>query len=233
MRIRRILKTSLIFTALAAVAVFALPVQHWLKAEQQRRAALPHPVLATPQEFRAIIAAVLEKMDYQGVPPPPPVPGEAVRAHAAQDILISSSTLCISPESVSKPRPGCSFLPSDVLLSPELDGVAPRKLREELLLANASRHTVGLEGLPRVRVVEAAQIRQLLNDGFWRAFYARYPHTAGWAEASMPVLTPDRSHALVYMAHYCDGLCGTGTLLYLELTPTGWTVAKQEMLWIS
>ncbi|MGA7296434.1 MAG: hypothetical protein WBW92_02840, partial [Rhodanobacteraceae bacterium] len=64
-------------------------------------------------------------------------------------------------------------------------------------------------------------------------FYKRYPATSGFVRVSQSVLTKDRQQALIYVAHYCGGLCGTGTVLLLKRSGSTWRIVKKEMLWIS
>ncbi|TKR33407.1 hypothetical protein FCE95_03620 [Luteimonas gilva] len=186
--------------------------------------------VATGPEARAIIAASLAEMNYRGVPPPPPDRSEAVRPQAPRDILVSSTSLCFGVQSAAEVS---ECAPLDALETPRIGNFVSKKLRDDLLRANASRRPIDLAGLPRVRVVNASETIKLTHYRSWKAFYDRYPNTAGWVEASLPVLTPDKSHALVYLEHRCDGLCGTGTLLYLQRTPNGWVVEKKRGLWVA
>jgi hypothetical protein len=184
------------------------------------------------EQSRAIVAAALAEMNYEGVPPPPPEPGEQPRAQSPRDVLVSSTSLCFAAKNVSK-QADCTFMEAESFESDGLDSSVPRELRKELVRANAARQPIDLSGVPRVRVVNAADIRKLVGNRSWDAFYERYPQTAGWVEISLPALSADGSHALVYLEHRCDGLCGTGTLVYLERAPKGWVVVKQLGLWIS
>ncbi|WP_313914047.1 hypothetical protein, partial [Tahibacter sp.] len=56
---------------------------------------------------------------------------------------------------------------------------------------------------------------------------------AGQLQVTVPVLTVDRQQALVYVAHRCDGLCGSGTLFLMQRSASGWRVEKRMVLWIS
>lgn len=183
------------------------------------------------EQSRAIVAAALAEMNYRGVFRPLPA-GEQPTPQAPRDILVSSTSLCLAAKNASKPA-DCTFTEAESFESDGLDKFVPRELRMELLRANTARQPIDLTGVPKVRVVDAADIGKLVDYRSWKAFYDRYPQTAGWVETSQPVLSADGSHALVYLEHRCGGLCGTGTLLYLEHTPKGWVVVKQLGMWIS
>ena len=119
------------------------------------------------------------------------------------------------------------------LLAPEFDSVAPRKLRQELILANQTPSRLQLTGIPNTRVVRSNDLQKIFANGWWPDFYRRYPDTAGFAEISKPILTEDRSQALVFLSHHCDGLCGSGTIHFLVRSGSSWRVVKSELVWIS
>jgi hypothetical protein len=234
MQIRRIVRTSLLIVLVVAAVFAVAPIQAWLKHEAERRAAIPHPIPATAVEARAIIAAVLAQRNYEGLPPPPPEEGQpAPEPRAPLDLVVSSTSLCLQVDRVAESVPQCPSIETTDLRSPVLDQIAPRKMRDELLLANASSHLLDLHGIPHVFVGDAAALHRLPIEGFWESFYSKYPDTAGWAEMALPVLSPDRAHALALISHSCGGLCGAGIVFYLTRTSDGWKVDRQLMLWIS
>jgi hypothetical protein len=235
MQIRRIARATLLMGLVVASVLAAAPIQAWLKREAERRAAIPHPLPATADESRAIIAAVLAQRIYEGLPPPPPEEGQpAPEPRAPLDLVVSSTSLCLQVDRVAESVPQCPSIEATDLRSPVFDQIAPRKMRDELLLANASSHPLDLHGIPHVVVVDATKINaQLSHEGFWQSFYTQFPGTAGWAEMALPVLSHDRTHALTLVSHWCGGLCGTGIVFYLSRTPDGWKVDRQLMLWIS
>lgn len=120
-----------------------------------------------------------------------------------------------------------------LLTDPWLEGLAPKKLREELVLVNQQSRLLELEGVPGTRVVPAADIENLFKTGWWDAFYETYPDTAGYAQITQPVLTPDRRLALIFVSHHCDGLCGTGVIHLVIRSEKGWIVIESELVWIS
>jgi len=51
-------------------------------------------------------------------------------------------------------------------------------------------------------------MRYALEKGGWEDFYKRYPNSGGWIELSAVGFNADKMAAVVYMGHYCGGLCG-------------------------
>jgi hypothetical protein len=230
MKWARVAKFSAALVLLCAVAICAPLAFNMIKVELRHRAERPDPVVATSDETRAILTAVLDQMDFVGIPPPPPEDGEQPRPETKRDLILADESLCFS---ASIKRPDCELDEKGRILVPELDRFAPRKLREELLLANQEKHSLELPGIPGTKMVPAADIQRIFKAGWWSDFYKKYPDTSGFAEVSRPVLSEDRQQALVYIAHHCDGVCGTGTILLLAREGSEWRVVKQEMLWIS
>lgn len=225
----RIAKLSAVLAVLATVAIVALPTLHWVKAELRSRAERPDPVIATPEETRAILGVVLERMKFVGVPPPPPKLGEPPRPEPKRILILADQSLCFGEAS----KPGCESESTERLLIPELDPLAPRRFRAELAAANQAPRQLTLSGIPSTKVVRSSEIQQIFASGWWDDFYKKYPGSSGYARISQPVLTKDRQQALIYVTHHCDGLCGTGTIHLLVRSGSSWRIVKEEMLWIS
>ena len=230
MKWARVAKFSAALALLFAVAICAPLALNMIKVELRHRAERPDPVVATSDETRAILTAVLDQMNFLGIPPPPPEDGEQPRSETKRDLILADESLCFS---ASIKRPECELHEKGRILVPELDQFASRKLREELLLANQEKHSLELSGISGTKVVPAADIQRIFKAGWWSEFYKKYPDASGFAEVSRPVLTKDRQQTLIFIAHHCGGLCGTGTILLLAREGSEWRVVKQEMLWIS
>ena len=225
----KIAKLATFLALLATVAIGTLPAFHWAKAGLRSMAERPDPIVATPEETRAILGAVLERMKLIGAPPPPPEPGEAPRPELKRILVLADQSLCLAETT----KPGCVSEFADDLLISELDAFAPRKLRLELVAANQAPQHLDLRGIPATKVVSSSEIQKIFKGGWWDDFYKRYPATSGFVRVSQSVLTKDRQQALIYVAHYCGGLCGTGTVLLLKRSGSTWRIVKKEMLWIS
>lgn len=219
MRWSRIIRLTVLFSLVASVAVGGLPLTHLIVSELQRRAQLPDPLVANREETLLILVAVLAKADFVGVPPPPPPPGEPF-SFPRRTLLIENATVPLADQ-------------RERLLDIGLEQFAPRKLREELVLANSHPQFVPNPNVPGVLYVPAKKIDAIFRTGFWPEFYRAFPHTAGFARISVPVLSKDGRQALVYFEQHCDGLCGYGSIHFLIKTDHGWLDMRQELLWIS
>jgi hypothetical protein len=70
------------------------------------------------------------------------------------------------------------------------------------------------------------------HDG-WKEFYEKHPKAAGFWTFSRPGYNSDRDEALLYVAHNCGWLCGTGHLYLLAKKNGQWKVINRLFLWIS
>lgn len=70
------------------------------------------------------------------------------------------------------------------------------------------------------------------GDG-WQAFYKQYPNAAGFWTFSRPGYNAAHDEALLYVAHSCGWLCGTGHLYLLSRENGQWKVKNRLFLWIS
>jgi hypothetical protein len=149
-------------------------------------------------------------------------------------ILLDYSASFCAGESQGSVSSCSEHFMDDSIASGELDQEIPRKLRQELLLANRASTAIPDPGLPGVVYESRAALAELMSgkDG-WSAFYAKFPDSAGFARVSQAVLSEDGTHALIYVSHHCHWTCGTGSLRYLEKTRAGWRVTKFVGLWMS
>lgn len=67
----------------------------------------------------------------------------------------------------------------------------------------------------------------------WEAFYKEYPKAAGYWDFSRPGFNSSHDEAVLYVGHYCGGLCGTGHLYFLKKENGRWRVESKQMMWIS
>ena len=70
------------------------------------------------------------------------------------------------------------------------------------------------------------------GGGGWDKFYRIYPNAAGFWDFYTPATTTPRTEAVLYVGHYCGGLCGTGHL-FVAKENGQWKVKNRLMLWIS
>lgn len=64
----------------------------------------------------------------------------------------------------------------------------------------------------------------------WNLFYRRYPDSGGYINVSAVGFDESRRRALVYMGHWCNNLCGSGTYYLLERTNDKWRQVRPDGL---
>jgi hypothetical protein len=121
------------------------------------------------------------------------------------------------------------------LTLPGADFRIPRALRLALSQANRQPSTLPEVAGPYVRFTPQASIDAVLEGpGWWKEFDRVFPRTAGYVQASLPVLSEDGTWAVVLVEHSCGGLCGQGVIFLLMRTPEGaWQVVVRDGLWIA
>lgn len=230
MNVRRIFRLVAAFALVAAVLILARPA--WVVAAGAWTAwkERPDPIVPSDDEFAAIVRAVIEanqsKYGLPSPPPPPPAPGDSPRTleqpKPVELVLEDRSlTLCADehPSATDECRPGTEY--------GVLQRVVSRKWNDELKLANRLSVPVPDPGMPTVHRTPEAVVRDLFNTGSWREIYARFPDTAGILEVSVPVLSADRSQALIYVEQHCGVMCAAGTLHVMQRTPDGWRQVRK------
>ncbi len=92
-----------------------------------------------------------------------------------------------------------------------------------------------------VLVAPSADIMGLFNsepsDGY-RRFIRKFPSAKGWIDLSAVGFNKRRTHAFLYVAHYCGGLCGQGGYQFMEKKSGVWIRATMPnvlsgCMWIS
>jgi hypothetical protein len=235
MQWKRISRTSALLAIFFIAAVFIIPAAHWMKTKLDLSAERPDPITASPEETIAILSTVLEREQFSGLPPPPPVPGEYSPPTANQPLVLVDRSLCLG----EKPDGVCGSVRTDSVLIPEFDAFASRKFRAELMLANRAAQKLDLRGIPNTTISSHEIIERIFDgsasglDDAWSSFYRTFPHSAGFAVISNPVISIDGKQALIYVIHYCGPLCGSGTLHLLIRSGTSWRIEKKEVLWVS
>jgi hypothetical protein len=96
-------------------------------------------------------------------------------------------------------------------------------------------------GVPYV-VVPISEIQALFRTGTtvearWSGFYKQYPDSGGYIAVSAVGFDPRRTRAMIYVAHACGGLCGSGTHHLLEKVNNAWREATlpglSTCMWVS
>ena len=68
------------------------------------------------------------------------------------------------------------------------------------------------------------------SDEWWKAFYDAYPDSGGYFQVSAVGFDQGRTRAMVYVAHACGSLCGSGQHHLLEQVDGAWREALPEGL---
>ncbi len=241
MRWGRILATGL---GLSGLAGASLLLSLWLLQPEPEPEPPPFPTrVATDSEQRSILQPVFSSF-FGGVPPPPPSaddpPSEPL---TSRPLVVATSTLRFCREADAGPSSvgGDCALPyvEEIIASPrwKLDLLDPPDLplafRKALIESNrTSSVQVIPPGRPTIPM-SSQEIHRQVSQGYWEAFYDRYPGSAGVIRASRGILSVDGQQALLYVEHRCDGLCGTGALIVMRHVHGQWLVETPYVLWQS
>ncbi len=196
------------------------------------------PALPLTADFGLILEAVLAHEKFEGIPLPPPRPGEGrIADKLRKSVVLSNESLVVCPGSNwSSVNNNCpSSIDDEIMNWPGADFRIPKRMR--IQLSEANRATVALPRIENPYVIfetEAAIRSTVSNEGrVWSKFYSEYPGTAGYVKVSLPILSEDGTWAVILVEHYCGGLCGTGKLHLLMRGESGWSVVVTDGLWIS
>jgi hypothetical protein len=133
-------------------------------------------------------------------------------AKATQLVIQAETTMFPHRPMCLKPAPGdestLGALITSYLKANEKPRLLQRKFRVELPYEVVSKSVLD-EFFPKD------------VDG-WPRFHARYPNSGGFIHMSAVGFNPDKTLALVYMGHWCAGLCGGGTHHLLEKKDGKW-----------
>jgi hypothetical protein len=230
LRWRNVATVAALFALLSVMALTTPLAEQWVRDQRARQAAAPNPVIPDAQEASAIAFLVLEGLHFDGVPPPPPAPGESGESLNRRPLVIEPQSIGFG-SATQGPRP--DSMTAEYLAGPMLDEFVPRKFREELVLANHDRQPLDLSGLPDLIPVHPADVEKVLAGNGWDAFYEIWPDTAGLVRMSRAVLSTDRQQALIFVEFRCASMCGHGDIYLLSRTDTGWRIVGRRNAWMS
>jgi len=233
--LRVIAISGVVVGVLAAAAATPLVVGEW-RDWQARREAVPRPIIATDAQQRDILRVLLSGDGFEGVPPPPPLPGQppAPRTRQAIVLLDISPSFCRDAETgAPQPEACASSSFTKAILFQDNGNPIPLKLREELVAANVIRTNIPDPGIGRVIYFPTSGGRLHPADQGWEAFYAQFPSAAAVVDVSRAILSKDGQHAVIYAGQSCGGLCGNGGLHYFVRSGESWREIEKVGLWIS
>jgi hypothetical protein len=64
-------------------------------------------------------------------------------------------------------------------------------------------------------------------------FEVRFPNNLGYFVVSHVGLNPKKNEALLYIDHFCPGLCGGGSYVLMRKVTGEWHVVERHMTWVS
>jgi hypothetical protein len=238
---RRVAILAAALAAMAAGVLLAPLVGYAWHDKQARDSERPHPKLASTQDWRAILEAVMASRIIQGVPPPPPETAAEAKAREEAPppplVLVTSTLeLCEPDDPFIAPGPLCKGEEQPLqsgITAVYVDPRIPLKLRRELVVANPDSVTIPDVASWPWPLVEHKALRAFLDQGGWDAFYREFPESAGFMQVTHPVLSENGNQAVIFVEASCGGVCGSGEVLLLERTGDGWKVLFNYRLWIS
>jgi hypothetical protein len=100
--------------------------------------------------------------------------------------------------------------------------------RIPIVILNAdSLLSLDVEGVPLQREAELKPSNEE-TAGFWLALRRRYPGAWGYVEFSRIGYNPEHTQAVVYAAHNCGNVCGSGDVWLLTRAGEKWSVAARN-----
>ncbi len=239
MRAHRVILILVALSALGGLWIFGDLMKAW--ATDQLRSHLiepPSPRVASAADTAAIVQAVIEQERFEPAPRSPEDDIAQGGMRRRWPVLVSDRTVVTCAGSIwEADAAGCpSMLSDEALTLPGADFRIPRSLRLALSRANRQSSTLPAVAGPHVRFTPQASIDAVFAEGrgWWPEFHRVFPQTAGYVQASLPVLSEDGTWAAVLVEHYCGWTCGRGLIYLLMRSPEGaWQVGVRDALWIS
>jgi hypothetical protein len=75
--------------------------------------------------------------------------------------------------------------------------------------------------------------RREIEETRGKNFEARFPNNFGYFVVSHVGLNPGKTEAILYVDHFCGGLCGSGGYYLMRNVNGVWHVVDQHVIWIS
>lgn len=236
-RLSKILAGSAAIVVLIAIALAIPLVGPALRAAEERRAARPNPILTSDAEFGALAQVLFHDWEFDGIPPPPPEDDEPLRPSEMKTTILLDTSLafCDPARQQGSAASECGWPAlAELILSMDYDSKIPRRLRQELILANrASVPVPAFDVRDTIEMPRAKVDGSFAGGNSWDGFYSKFPNANGYAAISRPVLSQDGTHALLYVSHHCGGLCGTGYLHYFARSGGTWRIVDSVLVWVS
>jgi hypothetical protein len=122
-------------------------------------------------------------------------------------------------------------------LKQEFSSIISQETIDDYVAKNAKSHqlTKSFDLKLKYTLIPKEKIEQIFKGGLdgWGEFYRQFPNSGGLIELSRAGLDSSANQAIVYIAHSCAGLCGSGHYMLLVKNGQRWIVQKKFMAWIS
>ncbi|MGQ4583898.1 hypothetical protein [Lysobacter sp. F60174L2] len=208
----------LLLIGLAPIGVRAIT------ATYQRWATMPRPDPATDAEQREILRALSRGDTFlrtRGASPPTHGPDRPRVTLSDESVVICEGSKPFVPD-----MPHCPHVSG--IVAADWDNRIPRKLRQELVLANQTSRPIPDPDVAGVVLRPAAQVHKSISA-------ARFGDLGGgsYVRVSRAVLSDDGQRALIYVDYRCGSLCGAGFIHDLVRDGDRWRLQHSLGLWIS
>ncbi len=209
-----------------------------LHAIDAERAGQPNPKIATEAQSREILQAI---QAWRSGRPPAPAASSDNHFWKRTSVVLLDARAMLGGRGIGNvyANPSCgSVVLDERIMGTNQDAesrlpVLPKKLRQELILANRIPGHVADPRLPGIVYAPVRTVRDIFRarpDG-WHRFDEAFPNARSYYQTSRAVLTDDGQHALVYVAEGNFPSCGNGSLYYLMSVGGHWSVSVTETLW--
>jgi hypothetical protein len=122
-------------------------------------------------------------------------------------------------------------------LKQEFSSIISQETIDDYVAKNAKSHqlTKSFDLKLKYTLILKEKIEQIFKGGLggWGEFYRQFPDSGGLIALSRAGLDSSGNQAIVYIAHSCAGLCGSGHYMLLVKNGQRWIVRKKFMAWIS
>ena len=224
-------KISIATVAMASVllAVFIMPLA--INRVREYRAALLHPHPVNDAEQSEILRAVLKDEFYITWRLPPGPPGKFASSSLTSSIVLIGSSLAFCNKAPAEGKESAACIsPRDAEWATHFvrdEPGIPEKLLSELIASNQVSSTLEDPHIANLLYRPRASIATLLNStDELSQVGALLPNASYAIEVSRAVLSPDGTHALIYVQLRFIPVGEPGVLYYLVRAGSEWHIEK-------
>lgn len=220
------------FLGCTAIAWFVVPiVVSVYKANVEDAAS---PTIASDDEQQKILRTLIETIKDEDISPLPHPGGDhEVGSQQKKPLFLFDRSVVICGTAGRGSRgEECSKEVDDSALA-LVDNRIPKALIRDLVAGNARAYAMPDPGSGTVVMAKRKDIEEVLTTGGWKRFYELFQHSGGFLSATRTVLSPDGTHALIYVEYGCGAVCGSGRLYYMTRKDSSWKIEQSYRIWDS